>query len=101
MCRYVQKRFSYWSRKAYELENQFDADRVHLFGPYDFTDLDKVKSLLAILTSYKYDVIICMAGMFSENDDFNDFNLYEFNRTMNCNFYTPLLITTELRNNVI
>ncbi len=61
--------------RAYELENQFGADRAHLFGPYDFTDLDKVKSLLAILKPYKYDVIICNAGMFSENDDFNDFNI--------------------------
>lgn len=86
--------------KAYELENQFGADRVHLFGPYDFTDLHEVCDLLAILKSYKYDVIICNAGMFYENDDFNDFNLDEFIRTMNCNFYAPLLITTELRNNV-
>lgn len=86
--------------KAYELENQFGADRVHLFGPYDFTDLDEVRRLLFVLKSYKYDVIICNAGMLSENDDFNNFDLDEFSRTMNCNFYTPLLITTELRNNV-
>ena len=93
---------TYYTSKemAYELENQFGADRVHLFGPYDFTDLDEVRSLLVVLKSYKYDVIICNAGVFSENDDFNNFDLYEFNRTMNCNFYTPLLITTELRDNV-
>lgn len=45
-------------------------------------------------------MIICNAGVFLENDDFNNFNLYEFNKTMNCNFYTPLLISTELRDNV-
>ena len=58
--------------KAYELENQFGADRVHLFGSYDFTDLDEVRSLLVDLKSYKYDVIICNAGVFSEIVSSND-----------------------------
>ena len=86
--------------KANELINNYGKDRVTLFGPYDFTNLDDTKALIEELKEYAFDSIICSAGMFSENDDFNDFDIDEFSNTMNCNFYTPLMICTELRDNI-
>lgn len=86
--------------KARELEALYGSERVHLFGPYDFTDLNSVQNLLNELKSYTFDSIVCSAGMFSENDDFNNFDIEEFEKTMHCNFYTPLILTTGLKNNI-
>lgn len=86
--------------KARELEALYGSERVHLFGPYDFTDLNAVQNLLNELKSYTFDSIVCSAGMFSENDDFNNFDIKEFEKTMHCNFYTPLILTTGLKNNI-
>jgi 3-oxoacyl-[acyl-carrier protein] reductase len=55
---------------------------------------DEVKSI-------QFDAVVCNAGMFSENDDFNDFDLEDFTKTMNCNFYTPLIITTALKDSIV
>lgn len=87
-------------RKAKELQDKYGAERVHLFGPYDFQNLNDTNKLLAELQKFTFDTIVCSAGMFSEQDDFNDFNLVEFEKTMNCNFYTPLILTTGLKDNI-
>jgi 3-oxoacyl-[acyl-carrier protein] reductase len=86
--------------KAQELVKAFGKDRVKLLGPYDFTITDNVKSLLKDLIAEKFDTVVCSAGIFGENDDFNEFDLEKFNETMNCNFYAPLILTTGLKNNI-
>ena len=83
--------------KANELINKYGVDRVKLIGPYDFTKSDEIKSFINCVKGNEYDSIVCSAGIFSENDDFNDFDLAEFNKTMNCNFYTPLMICIGLK----
>ena len=87
--------------KAYELHTQYGDDRVHLFGPYDFTVLNDTQKLLNELQKYSFDSVVFNAGMFSDiDDDFNNFNLAEFEKTMNCNFYTPIILATGLKDNI-
>lgn len=86
--------------KAYELYKQYGEECVKLYGSYDFTDIDAVQQLLNELQKYSFDCIVFNAGMFSENDDFNNFNLLDFNKIMYCNFYTPLILATGLQNNI-
>ena len=86
--------------KAEELITGYGKEKITLHGPYDFTCLDESKKLLNELLSYNFDAVVFNAGIFSENDDFNNFSLDEFNATMNCNFYTPLVLATGLRNNI-
>ena len=86
--------------KAYELRTQYGDERVKLFGAYDCSNLEDVHKLLSELQKYTFDSVIFNAGMFSENDDFNNFDLMEFEKTMNCNFYTPLILATGLKDNI-
>lgn len=86
--------------KAVELQQQYGEKRVKLFGPYDFTMIEEAERFLHEVISYEFDAVVCNAGIFNENDDFGDFNLDIFNETMNCNFYTPLILTTGLQNNI-
>lgn len=86
--------------KATELQKQYGEERVKLFGPYDFTKTEETEKFLNIIRDDEFDVLICNAGIFSENDDFGNFDLQIFNQTMNCNFYAPLILTTGLRNNI-
>lgn len=86
--------------KAYELIEIYGENRVRLLGPYDFKDLKQVKDMIAELKNDKYDAIISNAGMFSENDDFECFDVDVFSETMNCNFYTPLMLGTMLKDNI-
>lgn len=87
--------------KAQELIMAYGEDSVTLYGPCDFTDTHATQQLLLNLKDVVFDVIVFNAGIFSENDDFNEFNLDEFNKTMNCNFYTPLILGTGLKDNII
>lgn len=86
--------------KAIELQNQYGDNAVQLYGPFDFRKTQEVQAFLEIVKDVELDSIVCSAGIFNENDDFNDFNLNIFNETMNCNFYAPLIITTGLRKNI-
>lgn len=86
--------------KAYELVTKYGENRVKLFGPYDFRDLEQVKEMICELKKNNYDVVISNAGMFSENDDFENFDVDVFSETMNCNFYTPLMLGTMLKDNI-
>lgn len=83
--------------KAYELRKQYGEEYVKLYGEYDFADIVAVQQLLDKLQEHTFDCIVFSAGMFSENDDFNNFNLLEFNKVMNCNFYAPLILAIGLQ----
>lgn len=86
--------------KAIELQQQYGKEMVKLFGPFDFTKIKNIEQFLQDMMPYEFDAVICNAGIFSENDDFENFNLDVFNETMNCNFYTPLILTTGLQKNI-
>lgn len=82
--------------------------KVCLFGPYDFTNTTNAQQLLNELKDTIFDVIVSSAGMFSFDkepdealDEFNNFNLERFVKIMNCNFYTPLILTTGLKDNIV
>lgn len=87
--------------KANELLEQYGEERVKLLGPYDFTKTDKTKELLTVLLRYSFDSIICNSGIFSENDDFLNFDLNEFNYVMNCNFYATMILCVGLQKNIV
>lgn len=84
---------------AEELITQYGS-RVELFGPYDFTRIEDINHFIDVAKAYQYDSLICSAGIFSENDDFNNFDLEDFSQTMTCNFYAPLLISVGLKDNI-
>lgn len=83
--------------KAEELISKYGSDRVCLYGPYDFTKEEEIIHFIDKVKDRKIDSLICSAGIFSEIDDFNEFNLDEFKKTMNCNFYAPLILSIGLR----
>ena len=92
--------FNTSSKKAEELVHKYGAERVKLFGPYDYTDLEQVTTMVNDLKNYRFDSIVCNSGMFSENDDFNCFDITEFNKTMHCNFYAPMMICIGLKDSI-
>ena len=69
-------------------------------GPYDLRKLDQISKLVSKLKNNNFDAIFMNAGIFSENDDFINFDLQEFNFVMNCNFYAPMIISIQLKNNI-
>ena len=85
---------------ALELQQNFGEKKVKLFGPFDFTNIEEAERFLNEIVNYKFDAVVCNAGVFNENDDFNNFDIDIFNKTMNCNFYTPLILTTGLKDNI-
>ena len=93
--------FNTGRQKATELIEQYGESRVKLFGPYDFTNLNDSIRFAEEVKTYQFDAVVCNAGMFSENDDFNEFDLEDFISVMNCNFYTPLIITTALKDSIV
>lgn len=86
--------------RAQELIEIYGKDRVCILGPYDFTNLSSTRELLQSLEGISFNAIICNAGFFSGNDDFNNFCLEEFERIMRCNFYSPLILTIGLKNQI-
>ncbi len=86
--------------KANELIEKYGIEKVKLLGPYDFTKLKDIEDFVNIAKSYRYDSIVCNSGIFSENDDFRNFDISEFQKTMNCNFYSQLYITVGLQDNI-
>ena len=86
---------------AKELIEKYGDERVSLFGNYDFRDLSQVADLIDELKAFKFDSIVCNAGMFSDNDDFNCFELSIFEETMHCNFYAPLMLCVLLKENLV
>ena len=87
-------------KRARELEDLYGNERVHLLGPYDFCNLDQTKNLLCELKRYTFDSIVSNVGMFSDGDDFNDFNLTRYMEVMNCNLFSPTMLLTGLKENI-
>jgi len=83
-----------------EIAAKYGADKFKIMGPYDFRNLSKTDKLIKDLLGVELDVLVCSAGIFIENDDFANFDLNIFNQTMNCNFYTPLLLGVKLQSNL-
>ena len=75
---------------ANSLVEKYGENRVHLFRKYDFTKVDDIFKLLAELQTYTFDSVVCSAGIFVDG----------FNQTMNCNFYSQLILTTGLKDNI-
>lgn len=93
--------FNKGREKANELIEKFGESHVKLFGPYDFTNLNDSVRFADEVKTHQFDAIVCNAGIFSENDDFNKFDLEDFTSVMNCNFYTPLILTTALKDAIV
>lgn len=93
--------FNSCKANAEELIEEYGNERVKLFGPYDFTNLNQVEKMVNDLKPYMFHSIVCNAGMFSENDDFNNFDLIEFNKTMHCNYYAPMMTCIGLKDNIV
>lgn len=84
--------------KIDELVNQYGEENMKKIGPYNFTKIEDAYKLVEDMAGVEFDSLILNAGTFSENDDFVNFNLEEFNEVMNCNFYSQLIISTKLQN---
>lgn len=84
--------------KIDELVNQYGEENMKKIGPYNFTKVEDAYKLVEDVAGVEFDSLILNAGTFSENDDFVNFNLEEFNEVMNCNFYSQLIISTKLQN---
>jgi len=83
-----------------DIKTKYGPDRFIICGPYDFRNLDDVNKLIKELLGVKLNALVVSAGIFVENDDFVNFDLDVFNQTMNCNFYSPLILTVKLQNNL-
>lgn len=81
-----------------ELQKKYGEDKLKIVGPYDFSKIDEINKFVDSITGIDFDTLVLNAGMFSDNDDFLNFDLNEFNSVMNCNFYAPLIICTRLQN---
>jgi len=84
-----------------EIQSKFGADKFVICGPYDFRNLVDTKKLITDLLGVELNAMVINAGIFIENDDFLNFDLDVFNQTMNCNFYTPLILGIQLQNNIL
>lgn len=83
--------------KLNELVKQYGKEKLKKYGPYNFKKIDDIYKLVDDIAGIEFDSVILNAGTFSENDDFVNFNLEEFNEVMNCNFYSQLIISTKLQ----
>lgn len=84
--------------KIDELVNEYGKEHFKKVGPYDLRKIEDINSLVEEVSGIKFDTLVLNAGTFSENDDFINFNLDEFNSVMNCNFYSQLIISIKLQN---
>ncbi len=84
--------------KIDELIREYGKENLKKFGPYDFQKTEDTYKLVKDVAGVEFDTIVLNAGTFSENDDFINFDLNEFNKVMNCNFYSQLIIAVELQN---
>lgn len=84
--------------KINELVKEFGEENVVKVGPFDLTKIEDIYALVDEISGVKFDTLVLNAGTFSENDDFVNFDLDEFNSVMNCNFYSQLIIATKMQN---
>ena len=82
-----------------ELHDKY-GDNFKICGPYNFSNLDDTNAFVDSILNVEFDTVVLNAGMFSENDDFLNFDMDDFNSIMNCNFYTPLIISVRLQNHI-
>lgn len=82
-------------------QRQKYGNMVRWLGPYDFTDTSSAESLLSEIKDEVFNAVVCNAGIFSSNDDFENFNPVLFEQVMNCNFYAPLIITLGLKSQIV
>jgi len=77
------------------------------FYQVDFCNDDAVQNFIDKMKAYQFDVIVNNAGMLNCTDDdeivneFYNFNFLSFSAVMNCNFYAPLRICLELKDNML
>lgn len=83
--------------KINELVNKYGKDSLKKIGPYNFSNISDSFKLVEDVAGIEFDTLVLNAGTFSENDDFVNFDLEEFNKVMNCNFYSQLIIATKLQ----
>lgn len=83
--------------KINELVNKYGKDSFKKIGPYNFSNISDSFKLVEDVAGIEFDTLVLNAGTFSENDDFVNFDLEEFNKVMNCNFYSQLIIATKLQ----
>ncbi len=83
-----------------ELQKKYGEDKFKICGPYNFCNLDETNNFVDSILNVDFDTVVLSAGMFSENDDFLNFDMNDFNSIMNCNFYSPLIISVRLQNNI-
>ena len=86
--------------KIDELVKEYGPENMKKVGPFDLTKIDEINKLVDELAGIEFDTLVLNAGTFSENDDFINFDLEEFNSVMNCNFYSQLIIATRLQSYV-
>ena len=92
--------FNESEKEARELQRKYGKEKLVLHGRFNFSNLKKTKEFINEISDLRFDSIIPSAGMFEENDDFLNFDLEIFNNTMHCNFYTPMMICTMLKDNI-
>ncbi len=84
--------------KINELIKKYGKNKFKKIGPYDFSKIEDSYKLIEDIAGIEFDTLVLNAGTFSENDDFVNFDLNEFNAVMNCNFYSQLIIATKMQN---
>lgn len=84
--------------KINELIDEYGEENMKKFGPYDFKNIENIYKFVEDIAGVEFDSVVLNAGTFSENDDFVNFDLQEFNKVMNCNFYAQLIISITLQN---
>jgi NAD(P)-dependent dehydrogenase (short-subunit alcohol dehydrogenase family) len=92
--------FNTSEKEANELQGKYGKEKLILHGSFDFSDLNQTKTFIKEVSDLHFDCIVPSAGMFAENDDFLNFDVDVFNKTMYCNFYTPMMICTMLKDNI-
>ena len=90
--------FNSFSKLA-DLQKRFPKNFVAL-GSVDFSDLKQTQNFINHAKKFNFDAMFLNAGIFSENDDFLNFDLNDFSKVMNCNFYSPLMIAVEMQHNI-
>lgn len=69
-------------------------------GPYDFSKLKDTSKFIDKMSQQNFDAMFLNAGIFSENDDFINFDYSDFESVMNCNFYSPMMTAIKLQNQI-
>lgn len=82
-----------------DLCTRFPKDFVPV-GPYDFSKLKETTKFVEQMSKHTFDAMFLNAGIFSENDDFINFDLPDFESVMNCNFYSPMMTAIKLQNQI-